>query len=130
MPELERLTGIRIVATPEAIDGGHWHGDGVVALRFAPDEVLVLGPDGVRVFEDDAIYEPETGFVGTWLDDDGLESVLEHVEWPLPQARPALAQGKVAGVPAKLWLDSEGRALLVTQAAYGADLEQRLGWHR
>jgi hypothetical protein len=46
--------------------------------------------------------------------------------WPLPAERPALAQGKVAGVPAKLLLDGDG-ALLVVQTAYADDLEARSG---
>ena len=128
MPALEPLRGIRVVASPAAIDGGRWRGDRAVLLRLAPDEMLVLDPDGVRVFEDGAIYEPEMGFVGTWLDADSLEQVLERVEWPVPVARPALAQGKIAGVPAKLWLDADGRALLLTHAAYAFDLTRNLGW--
>ena len=50
--------------------------------------------------------------------------MLAHVEFRLPAERPALAQGKVAGVPAKLLLDDDS-ALLVVQTAYAADLEAR-----
>jgi hypothetical protein len=71
-----------------------------------------------------AIVEPEPGFSAARLDRAGLESVLAHVEFRLPAERPALAQGKVAGVPAKLLLDDDS-ALLVVQTAYAADLEAR-----
>ena len=69
-----------------------------------------------------AIVVDEPGFVGGSVD---LDVVRRHTEWPLPTDRPALAQGSIAGVPAKLWLTDDG-ALLVTHAAYAADLEDRL----
>jgi hypothetical protein len=50
------------------------------------------------------------------------------MEWPLPTERPALAQGSIAGVPAKLWLPARGDALVLTATAYAHELEQRLGW--
>ena len=56
--------------------------------------------------------------------------VLPHLEWSLPVSRPALAQGTIAGVPAKLWLttgpDGTERTLLLAQAAYAEELEDRL----
>jgi hypothetical protein len=124
----EPLTGIRVVASPAAIDGGRWHPEASLPLRLAPDEMLVLQPEGVRVFEDGAIYDLETGFVGAWLTDDELAGIGWRIEWSLPTERPALAQGKVAGVPARLWLGDDGRALLLTYAAYAHELEERLGW--
>ena len=51
---------------------------------------------------------------------------MPHIEWPLPETRPVLVQGTIAGVPAKLWLE-EDRALLLTLAAYRHELESRLG---
>ena len=47
-------------------------------------------------------------------------------EWPLPEERPSVAQGSIAGVPSKLWLRTTGGALLVTQAAYADELAGRL----
>jgi hypothetical protein len=68
----------------------------------------------------------EAGFVGWWLTLDELnDAVVPHVDWPLPEDRPALAQGLVAGVPAKLWL-AEDRALLLCAAAYAHELVDRL----
>jgi hypothetical protein len=128
VPALEALRGMRIVASEAAIDGGRWQGDHALALRLAPDEVLVLAPEGVRVFEEGAIYDLETGFVGAWLDPSELEAVRGRMEWVLPGDRPALAQGKVAGVPARLWLGEDGRCLLLTHAAYADELQERLGW--
>jgi hypothetical protein len=74
-----------------------------------------------------AIIEKEVGFVGWWLTPDELATaVLPHVDWPLPSSRPALAQGLVAGVPAKIWL-TDDRALLLCAAAYAHELAERLG---
>ena len=52
------------------------------------------------------------------------------MEWPLPNDRPTLAQGSIAGVPGKLWLPDGGDALLLTAAAYADELATRLGWQR
>ena len=128
MPALEPLRGIRIVASEAAIAGGRLHGDHAIVVPFAPDEVLVLDFEGVRVFEDGAIQDLEAGFVGAWLDEGGLAALRPHLEWFLPAHRPMLAQGKVAGVPSKLWLADDGRTLLLTYAAYAHELEERLGW--
>ncbi len=130
MRALETLTGLRVVATPEALDAAQW-GEQSIVLRSAPDDAFVIGTsDGAspdQRADEHAIVEPETGFVGAWLTSDELQQLVEsHVEWPLPAARPALAQGLVAGVPAKLWLE-EGRALLLCPAAYAHELSGRLG---
>jgi hypothetical protein len=53
-------------------------------------------------------------------------SVLPRIEWPLPEERPAVAQGSIAGVPSKLWLRATGGALLVVQVAYADELAGRL----
>jgi hypothetical protein len=127
VPALEPLAGIRVVADAAALDAARWSGDGeVTVLRFAPDEAFAIGATDVDVDDEGAIVESEPGFSGGRLDRAGLASVLAHVEFPLPVERPALAQGKVAGVPAKLLVDEGGGALLVVQTAYVADLEARL----
>ena len=41
-------------------------------------------------------------------------------------ARPALAQGQIAGVPAKLVLHADGSALLLVACAARHELEERL----
>ena len=124
MRALEPLRGLRVVAEPVALDAARWQGDEVTVLRFAPDDAFAIGADGVEVDDPDAIVESEAGFVGTWVP---VSSLLAHIEWPLPAERPALAQGSVANVPAKLWLPAEdGDALLLTAAAYADDLMSRL----
>ena len=124
MPALERLTGLRVVASPEALDAATWRGGTeVTVLRLAPDDAFAIGATEVDVDDEHAIVEPEPGFAGAWL---ALEEVAHHVEWSLPSERPALAQGSVANVPARVWLPDDGDVLLVTAAAYADELESRL----
>jgi hypothetical protein len=120
---LELLRGLRVVADPEALDGAVWGGDAITVLRFAPDDAFAIGADTVDIDDDHAIVESEAGLVGTWLP---IADVLPHLEWSLPADRPALAQGSIAGVPAKLWLPDDGEALLLTAAAYADELTGRL----
>ena len=123
MPALEPLQGLRVVAHPAALDAARWDGDAVTVLRLAPDDALGLGAAGVDVDDEDAIVEPEAGYAGAWFP---LDAVVAHIEWPLPVERPALAQGSIAGVPAKLWLPGDGDALPLTAAAYADELAGRL----
>ena len=126
MVALEPLAGLRVVAESDALDRARWSGDGpITVIRIAPDEAFAIGATSVEVGDDHAILESESGFSGARLDQPGLESVLAHVEFAVPGGRPALAQGKIAGVPAKLLLGKDGTLLLV-QTAYVADLEARL----
>ena len=122
----DRLLGTRIVAPPAALDAITWP-DAIVTIRLAADDLLVLSKAIVVAWSDTAaLIEQESGFVGWWLTGEEVrEQVLPHVEWRLPGARPALAQGLVAGVPAKLWL-GEDRTLLLCAAAYAHELEERL----
>jgi hypothetical protein len=120
----EAIRALRVVASPEALDDLAWS-DEVAALRLAPDDLLAVGAASVEVSGEHVVVD-EAGFVGWWLTlDEVRDQVIPHVDWPLPIARPALAQGLVAGVPAKLWL-SEDRALLLCAAAYAHELEERL----
>ena len=125
MPALERLRGTRVVAESASVDRATWHGDDVIVLRFAPDDAFGLRARSVDIDDPHAIVEDEPGFVGAWLDPAEIEP---HTEWPLPAERPALAQGSIAGVPAKLWLPADGDALILTAAPFAHDLETRLGW--
>ena len=121
----EPIPALRVVATPQDLDDLTWTDD-VAALRLAPDELLLVGAATVQIAGEHVIVVDEAGFVGWWLTLDELsEAVVPHVDWPLPAARPALAQGLVAGVPAKLWL-AEDRALLLCAAAYAHELVERL----
>jgi hypothetical protein len=120
----EPIDALRVVASPRALDDLDWTDD-VVALRLAADDLLAVGAASVQLAGDHIIVD-EAGFVGWWLTlDEVTAGVLPHIDWPLPTERPALAQGLVAGVPAKLWL-AEDRALLLCNAAYAHELEERL----
>ncbi|HEU4571428.1 MAG TPA: hypothetical protein VFR93_01990 [Candidatus Limnocylindrales bacterium] len=126
MPALEPVEAWRVVASPEALDRARWHGDDVDVLRIAPDEALGLGATGVELTGDpDAIVEPEAGYSVAILDQLDEPTVRDHVEWDL-DAADELAQGKVAGVPAKLRVGNP--TLLVVQTAYADELRERLGW--
>jgi hypothetical protein len=119
------MHALRVVASPSALDRLAWP-DGAAVLRLAADDLLVIGAAPGGLGDEGAITEDEPGFAGWWLTPDELrEQVLPHVDWPLPSARPALAQGLVAGVPAKLWL-GEDRTMLLCATAYVHDLEERL----
>ncbi|MGD9705535.1 MAG: hypothetical protein AB7Q42_17385 [Acidimicrobiia bacterium] len=125
MLALEPLRGVRVVTSPEVLDNAPWT-DRVVVLRFAPDDAMILGTSALEVSGEHAIVVDETGFVGCWLSPEDLVArVLPHVDWPLPEERPALAQGLVAGVPAKLWLTAD-QSLLLCAAAYADELSGRL----
>jgi len=120
------MTGTRVVASPEALDAARWS-EGTVVLRLAPDDVFAIGAGEIEVADEHAIVVDEAGFVGRWLDEDELhQQVVPHVDWQLPLTRPALAQGLIAGVPAKLWLEDD-RALLLCATAYARELADRLG---
>ena len=123
MPAPEALRGQRIVADPSVIDAvAAALPAGRTVLRSAPDEAFVID-GGIRLDDPDAIVEDEVGFVALVVDRDAVE---RHTEWPLPADVGAFAQGSIAGVPAKLaWLP-DGRAWIVTHAAYAAELLDRL----
>lgn len=130
MPALEPLTGLRVVARPGALDAATWTADGatgVTVLRFAPDDAFAIGATGVDLDDPHAIVEDEHGFVGGWCSFDDLRP---KTEWAPPLARPALAQGSIAGVPAKVWLPGGDQILLVASAAHADVLAERLGWRR
>lgn len=125
MLALETVPGLRVVASPDALDAARWDVHAVV-LRIAPDDAFAVGASTIDVTDAHAIVTEDSGFVGAWLTPDQLaEWVIPHIEWPLPDARPALAQGLLAGVPAKLWLERE-RALLLCAAGYARELTDRL----
>jgi hypothetical protein len=120
----ERIDALRVVASPQVLDDLAWP-DEVAALRLASDDLLAVGATSVQVSGDHIVVD-EAGFVGWWLSpEEVVTHVLPHLDWPLPAERPALAQGLVAGVPAKLWL-AEDRALLLCAAAYAHELMERL----
>jgi hypothetical protein len=123
-----------VVAAPDAIDTASWQRPPAapddfepLLLRIAPDEVLAIGATGVHIDDPDAIAEPEVGYVALMFPvDEFFEVILPRVEWRAPDERPAFTQGSVAGVPAKVYLDSTGAATLFVLAAYLDDLLKRL----
>jgi hypothetical protein len=119
VPGLEIAAGIRVVAGPEALEAARWHGDDVDVLRIAPDEALALGATGADVDGDaDAIVEPEVGFAVALLTASEAGDLGAHADWPIPETPGTLAQGKIAGVPAKL-LVGEPTLLLLAAAVVG-----------
>ena len=123
MPAPEVLHGQRILADPAVLDAiAAALPAGRTLLRFAPDEACLVG-GGLQDLAPDAFVEDEVGFVALTVDRD---VVGRHTEWALPAEIGALGQGSIAGVPAKLaWLP-DGRAWVVTYAAYAAELLDRL----
>jgi len=127
---LRRLEATRVLATPKALDAlveqPPWHSS-ALAFRIAPDELLVTAtPDFEVAGDPHAIVERETAFSYVWLDEATAERFLDReCEWRRPDARPALAQGEVAGIPAKLWFEA-GRTLVLTPAAFAAAFQRRL----
>ncbi len=114
------------MAAPESLDRLAAP-DGALALRIAPDELLVTAPVARGAVADPhAVVERESGFAGRWLDAAEAAGLMAAAcAWEPPAERPALAQGAMAGVPVKLWLEA-ARALLIVPAAYAADLEERI----
>jgi hypothetical protein len=134
--ELEPLQGVRVVASPEALDRAVWDPEDVTLVwRFAPDEAFGwrAGSPETSFSVDDpyAIIELENGFCGAYLMPAEVVELRSHCEFEWPDERPALVQGNVAGVPVKVWLAdfAHGDCLLVA-AAYADELAARLGWSR
>jgi len=125
MLTLKQIPATRIVATSSALDQAAWPADTLV-FRIATDEVLVTPPvDGLNLEDPHAIIVPDGGFATAWVAADQALAFLERAcEWALPSQRPAFAQGAVAGVPIKLWLEDE-RILFVVPVPYVHDFEAR-----
>ena len=135
MPALEPIAGVRVVATAEALDRAAWHEDITLVWRFAPDEAVGwragYPAHAVTVDDPHAIVEPEHGFLGAYLMPADVVDLRRHCDFAWPDHRPAIVQGKVAGVPVKIQLAdfANGDCLLVA-AAYADELTARLGWSR
>ena len=126
MPALEPVEGVRVVAAPDALDGARWHGDDVDVIRIAPDEAFGIGASDVEVDDPDAIVEGEAGFSVALLSRDDLGTLAARTDWHAPTETGRLAQGKIAGVPAKLLVGDS--TVLVVPTAYANELERRLRW--
>jgi len=129
-----RAPGIRVVASPEAVDDAAWQDAGPgpdefepLVLRFAPDEAFAVGATGVRLDDPEAIVEPELGYSAVMFPvDEFIDVVLPRMEWAVTPTRPAFCQGSIAGVPAKLYVDSTGAATVFVMSAYLDDFLARL----
>ena len=126
MRALEPIVCTRVVATPAALDTVSWP-MGAVVLRVAPDEALVTAEVTTATVPDPhAIVERETGFVAAWVESRrALELLEQFCTWELPHARPAFAQGAVAGLPVKLWFDAD-RVLILVPAPFATDFAERV----
>lgn len=129
-PRLRPGEATRVVAASAALDAlaarPPWPED-VLALRTAPDELLVAAaPDFEVAGDPHAIVERETGFSWVWLDAAAAERFLDReCEWERPSARPTLAQGAVAGIPARLRFEAE-RTLILVPSPFAAAFQRRL----
>ena len=125
------LDGWRIIADAAALDAAPWP-TGATVVRISPDDVFLVNasagaPAPTVPGDPHAIVTPEFGFAGAMLTAAEVADLdLHHIEWELPATRPALAQGRIAGVPAKLVLHVDGSALLLVACAARAELEDRL----
>jgi len=123
---------MRVVASPEAIARAVWHDEGPdefepLVVRLAPDDAFAIGATGVEVDDPHAIVEHEVGYIALMFPaDEFVDVVVPRLDWPAPIERPAFAQGAIAGVPAKLYLDSTGAAIVLVLASYLDDLLARL----
>lgn len=126
-PPFAPIAGWRIIADPTALDNAVWP-PRATAVRISPDDAFVIGRTMPTVADPHAIITPEHGFVGATLNRADVAHIAErHIEWVVPTARPALAQGQIAGVPAKLMLNDDGTTLLLVAAAAHHELAARLG---
>ena len=129
-PRLRPLEATRVIATPAAIEDllqrQPWPGD-ALHLRLAPDELLLTAPPEFAVERDShAIVERETGFRFVWLAVAATERLLHReCDWQPPSARPALAQGAVAGIPVKMWFEAK-RTLILAPTPFAAAFQRRL----
>jgi len=129
-----RAPGVRVVASPDALDAASWQDAGPgpdefepLILRFAPDEAFAVGATGVHLDDPAAIVEPELGYTAVMFPvDEFIDVVLPRMEWALEPTRPAFGQGSIAGVPAKLYIDSTGAATVFVMGAYLDDFLSRL----
>lgn len=128
-PELaaQPLVGWRIIAEPSVLARVAWP-RGARVVRISPDDVFLIGSARPTIVADPhAIVTPEHGFSGIDLTAEQVATIAErHIEWALPDTRPSVAQGQIAGVPAKLVLAGDGSALLLVGCAAAHELLGRL----
>ena len=125
MLDFVTMHGRRVVASATALDAAQWP-DGALVLRLAPDDVFVIGPGDLAVDDEHAIVCDEAGWSGVWLPVDVFEAHAQsHIHWSIAEHRPAFAQGLMAQIPVKLWLENE-RVLVLTATVSRHELAERL----
>lgn len=123
---LEILFGRRVAAAAAAIDAVSWP-EGSVVLRLAPDDVLLIGDGDIEIGDPHAIVENDGGFCCLrTTEENATRLIAGAASFGLPEERPCLALGMVAGLPLKVWL-SDGEAWLIAPTPFAAELEERLG---
>ena len=134
MPALEcsEIEAVRVVALPVALDVAQLSDDGESMIRIAPDEALFIGdasPEDIQIADPAAIVSIDLGWSGAWMSLRSFDELCAHtIDWQIPIERPTVAQGLVAGVPAKVWFRSnEDDVLLFVQTAFAHELIERLG---
>ena len=122
---VEILQGCRVVASPSSIDNAVWP-TGALVLRIAPDDVLLVGAGRFEMSDPHAIVEPDGGFCAVRMSAGRVIDLLAaNASWQLPESRPCLAQGMVAGLPVKVWVEDDW-ALLISPTPFSSELEARL----
>lgn len=120
---LEPIAGLRVVATPAALDAAV---AGLLAFRIAADEALVVTGNPFTIDDPHAIVEEERGFLGGWISYAEFDEKLRpHIEWTVPDTRPWLGQGLVASVPLKLYFESHGVMVIVSRGL-AHELQERV----
>jgi hypothetical protein len=123
--EFSRMLATRIVAQPDALDGIAG-ADDLILMRVAADELLIFPPQDVTISDEFAIIIEDGSFSGGWFAmEEALDFLLYNTEWELPAARPAYAQGNVAGIATKLHF-LEDRVLIIVPAPYAQEMEDRM----
>ena len=123
MADVLPIIGMRVAATPAALDAARWP-ERAIVLRLAPDEAFAIGAEEVSISDPHAIAVRDGGVVGAWVTDPDV-TLAPLLEWPLPAERPALASGGLAGLGARIWVDDD-RALVLVAAPYADELRARL----
>lgn len=121
---LERLEIVRVVSTPQALGDAEFPAE-LLVMPVAGDEVWVVGTAAFVVPDPHAIVVTDTGWCGEWLDNTSAAALLSrHCAWARPTQRPSIAQGMIAGLPAKLWL-TDHRTLVIVPHVHAAEFEER-----
>lgn len=125
MPAPEPLTGVRVVATPTALDGAAWT-PGSTVFRIAEDEALVFGSAQPALEDPHALVVEDAGWCGLRMERAQAQTWLERsAGWRADPQPGSTIQGLVAGVPVKIRFDGE-HALVVTRASLAQELGDQL----